>query len=102
MTANEPAYTGQHRRQQAKKPQDSHAAAGGRAIRALAPLPGLDWRADLFASAIVDDYELDDELARDDRSYVPVHELPDSDGDRGTVVWLYLPAHPSVLAGVAP
>jgi hypothetical protein len=83
MTAKEAAYTGEHR-------------------RPLAPLPDVDWRADLFASAIVDDYELDDELARDDRSRVPVHELPDSDGDRGPVIWLYQPAHPGTLTGVAP
>jgi hypothetical protein len=99
MTANEAKYTGERRRQQAKNPQDHHDT---RAIRALAPGPGLDWRADLFASAIVDDYELDGELARDDRSHVPVHELPDSDGDRGTVIGLYQPAHPATLAGIAP
>jgi hypothetical protein len=99
MTANEPTYKGERRRQQAKNPQDHHDT---RAIRALAPLPDVDWRADLFASAIVDDYELNDELARDDRSHVPVHELPESDGDRRTVIGLYQPAHPATLAGIAP
>jgi len=99
MTANEATYTGERCRQQAKNPQDHHDT---RAIGALARLPGLDWRMDLFASAIVDDYEVDDEPACNDRSRLPMHELPDSDGDRGTVIGLYQPARTTTLAGIAP
>jgi glutamyl/glutaminyl-tRNA synthetase len=102
MTADEATYTGERHRQPAENTQDSHHAAGGSAIRVLAPVPDLDWRADLFACAIVDDYEHDDELARNDWSHDPMYELQVSDDDHETAIWLRQPAHPGTLAGVTP
>ncbi len=105
MTADEASYTGERHRQEAKNTEDSDLGINGREIRVLAPVPDLDWRADLFASAIIDDYELDDKLAGNDQSLITMNHLPDNHNDHDnqeTAIWLHQPVHPGTLAGVAP
>jgi hypothetical protein len=102
MTADDTTCAGERHLQQAQSTHACQHAASGRAIRVLVPVPDLDWRADLFAGALVDDFEADDELVRDDWSHVPMLELPDGDDDHGTAIWLQQPAQPGTLAGVAP
>jgi len=110
MTTDNAVHTGERRRQRSEIAGDLNGVAVGRTVRALPPVPILDWPANLFVSAIVDNNEFDDELVRNNQPRFPSHESPNKhtvppvfdDGVHGTVIWPRQPAHSSSFAGAAP
>lgn len=88
MNADAAVCTGERRRRQSDNDAEAEQPTGDRAIQALAPVPVLDWPADLFASAIVDDDAVDG--------------APLADGMALIVIWPSKSARASTSLGVAP
>ena len=110
MTVDGAVCTGERLRQRPENNRDRNNVVSGRAIRALAPVPALDWPTDLFTSVIVGDDALDSELEPIERPRVLGHQplnqqtVPPlfGDNDPGTVIWRCRSAHASTLAVVGP